>query len=60
MKSQTKIIIPDSKENFIIHQPSGKVEFMGWIGLIKFLWNAIKTKKPLVVSGNGKEENVSY
>lgn len=60
MNTPTKIIIPESKENFIIHHPSGKVEFVGWIGLIKFAWNAVKTKTPLVVSEKGKEEPLNY
>lgn len=42
-------------EEVMIHWPSGRVQFLGAWGLIKFMWWAAKNRVNLVIEDGGKQ-----
>jgi hypothetical protein len=54
-----KLIITPNSDDFMIHRPSGAVEFTGFFGVLKLLWFVARNKKNLTVI-DGKTNGVIW
>ena len=57
MSTDVKLICSRDRFEFMVHWPSGKVEFVGFWGALKLCWWAVRNEKTVVIVDAEKESN---